>query len=362
MVTSALWTDFNNDGWTDLIVVGEFMPITFYKNKEGTLTDVTDEMGLPDTRGFWNSITGGDFDRDGDTEYVVGNLGLNSRYHATPDEPVSVYARDFDGNGRLDPFLTYYLNGTEYPAHGLDAAIEQIPRMKETYPTYESYAKERFDQVIPERFVTEEKATVLRATRLESSYLDNDGDGAFSIRALPDKAQWAPIYGMVAADVTHNDTLDLVAIGNSHSPHVATGRLDASIGLVLEGEGNGRFTPMPHTQSGFFVDGDGMGLARLLKADGGPLYLAAQNSNAMKVFADADTSAPAAWIDPKPLDAYARFAYEDGTTEKRELYYGSGYLSQSSRAVRVPASVDSVTVHQFDGGTRTVRLQSASEK
>jgi len=362
MVTSALWTDFNNDGWTDLIVVGEFMPITFYKNKEGTLTDVTDEMGLPDTRGFWNSITGGDFDRDGDTEYVVGNLGLNSRYHATPDEPVSVYARDFDGNGRLDPFLTYYLNGTEYPAHGLDAAIEQIPRMKETYPTYESYAKERFDQVIPERFVTEEKATVLRATRLESSYLDNDGDGAFSIRALPDKAQWAPIYGMVAADVTHNDTLDLVAIGNSHSPHVATGRLDASIGFVLEGEGNGRFTPMPHTQSGFFVDGDGMGLARLLKADGGPLYLAAQNSNAMKVFADADTSAPAAWIAPKPLDAYARFAYEDGTTEKRELYYGSGYLSQSSRAVRVPASVDSVIVHQFDGGTRTVRLQSASEK
>ena len=362
MVTSALWTDFNNDGWTDLIVVGEFMPITFYENEEGTLTNVTDQTGLPDTRGFWNSIVGGDFDRDGDTDYVVGNLGLNSRYHASPEEPVSVYARDLNGDGRLDPFLTYYLNGKEYPAHGLDAAVKQIPRMKGTYPTYESYAKETFDEIIPERFVSEEKATVLRATRLENSYLENKGDGTFAIRALPDRAKWAPLYGMVATDVTHDGVLDLVAIGNSHSPHVATGRLDASIGLVLEGTGDGHFDPMPHTESGFFVDGDGMSLARLSDSDGAPLYLAAQNDDALEVFAESEVPTRSTRIETKPLDSYARITYADGATERRELYYGSGYLSQSSRTLRVPATAASVTVYQFDGSSRSVDLSSASDQ
>ena len=360
MVTSALWTDFNGDGWTDLIVAGEFMPITFYKNEEGSLTDVTDQTGLPDTRGWWNSISGADFDRDGHTEYVVGNLGLNSRYHASPDEPISVYARDLNGDGRLDPFLTFYLNGKEYPVHGLDAAVEQVPRMKGTYSTYESYAKETFHEIIPERFVTEEKATVLRATHLESSYIENEGDGTFSIRPLPDKTQRAPLYGMVTTDVTHNGQLDVVAVGNSYAPHVGTGRLDASVGLVLEGNGEGHFTPVPHTESGLFLNGDGMGLAQLLEANGEPLYLATQNKDSLRAFAGSEAPVKTVRITTRPLDAYAHITYQEGATEKRELYYGSGYLSQSSRAIRVPASTDSVTVYQYDGRSRSIYPSSVS--
>ncbi|HKO80111.1 MAG TPA: VCBS repeat-containing protein, partial [Chitinophagaceae bacterium] len=114
MVTSALWTDFDNDSWQDLVVVGEFMPIRFFKNVKGIFKEVTDQTGLQNTSGWWNSIVAGDFDNDGDIDYVAGNLGLNGPYKASAKEPVCIYAKDYDKNGRLDPIMCHYTDGTEY--------------------------------------------------------------------------------------------------------------------------------------------------------------------------------------------------------------------------------------------------------
>jgi hypothetical protein len=327
------------------------MPITFYENREGQLTEVTDETGLPDTRGWWNSIIGADFDRDGDTDYIVGNLGLNSRYSASPSEPVSVYARDFNGDGRLDPFLTYYLNGREYPVHGRDAALRQIPRMEKTYPSYESYATETFPDIIPERFLQE--AYTVRATRFESSYLENNGDGTFDIRALPPKAQWAPMYGLTVSDVTGDGILDVIAVGNSYAPHVGTGRLDASTGWVLKGDGTGHFEALPHTDSGLFVDGDGTGVVRMSSSEQGTVVLAAQNDDSLKAYMSTSSSQGSRFR-PNPLDAYVKFQMDGGHSVKREFYHGSGYLSGSSRTIRIPPSAERGTVYRYDGTARAL--------
>src|SRR5690606_38979881 len=137
----ALWTDFNQDRWVDLMVVGEFMPIQFYQNVEGTLQDVTHATGLYATHGWWNSIQGADFDSDGDTDYVLGNLGRNSRYQASAEQPVSIYAADFDQNGSIDPILTYYLDGQEYPVHSRDDLLNQMVSLRQKFTRYATYAK-----------------------------------------------------------------------------------------------------------------------------------------------------------------------------------------------------------------------------
>ena len=117
LVTSALWTDYDNDGWTDLLVVGEFMPIRFFRNQDGKFIERTEATGLVGINGWWNSIAGGDFDHDGDIDYVVGNLGLNSPYRASSEQPLCVYASDFDKNGSIDPVMCYYVQGENYLAH-----------------------------------------------------------------------------------------------------------------------------------------------------------------------------------------------------------------------------------------------------
>lgn len=348
MVTSALWTDFNTDGQVDLIVVGEFMAIRFLENRGGRFEDVTARTGLTHTEGWWNSIIGGDFDRDGDTDYVVGNLGLNTRYDASPSEPVSVYAADFDRNRLLDPLLTHYVEGKEVPVARRSSFLTQMPSLRRQFPDYESYATATVsDLFTPEQL---NNALTLRATRFASSYLENEGDGRFSIRPLPTNAQLGPLYGLLARDVTGDGYLDVLAVGNSYAPDVITGRHDALIGVLLEGDGEGQFTAVPHLQSGFFVDGPARGLARLQRSDGRSVYLAVQNDDSTQVFIQSDEQ-DGRTRSPGPLDAYVQITFPDGATERRELYHGSGYLSQPSRSFRLPPPAVSVSIHGYNGST-----------
>jgi len=146
MVTSALWTDFNNDSWQDLIVVGEFMPIRIFKNDRGILSEITESTGLKNTHGWWNSINHGDFDNDGDTDYILGNLGLNSRFKASAKEPLCIYANDYDKNGQIDPVMCYYINGKNHVAHSRKDLIDQINAMRGRFRTYSDYANTTFDE------------------------------------------------------------------------------------------------------------------------------------------------------------------------------------------------------------------------
>ncbi len=348
LVTSALWTDFDGDERIDLLLVGEWMPITFFKNEGGRFANVSGGVGLEDTEGWWNSLAAGDFDRDGDVDYVAGNLGLNTRYAASPGAPVRVHAKDFDQDGRIEPVLSHVIAGIRYPAHGRDAMIDEIAAMILRFPTYSDYADASFTDVFTDREL--KGAYVAEAVRFETSYLENRGDGTFEIRALPIRAQFAPVFGMQPGDYDGDGHLDLLMVGNSYAADSETGRADAFVGAFLKGDGTGRLSYVDPTASGIFVAGDAKGLAEVAAGDGSSVLLATQNGGPLTVFSVARSHTRA--VPLQPLDRSALLTFEDGSTRKEEFFYGSTYLSQGSRVLWVPADVEHIVI--YDGDRRTV--------
>ncbi len=364
LVTDALWTDFNEDGRVDLMVVGEWMPVSVFKNdKDDGFTEVTEESGLEGTSGWWMSLAAGDFDEDGDTDYVAGNLGLNTRYEAAPGAPVQIHAKDYDENGQIDPVLTYVVNGTRYPVPRRDEMIAQIPGLKARFPMYEKYATASFS----EAFTDEERAAayVKEAARFETSYLENEGGGTFSVRALPRSVQIAPVFGMETGDFDGNGHLDLLMVGNWYAPNIRTGRADAFVGAHLHGDGTGQFSVRNGTENGFYVDGDAKATARVATGNGSSLVLVTQNSDSLKAFRSPRLDSMRT-VQLRPLDQSAVLHFTDGRTRQAEFYYGSSYLSQSSRVLRVPPDVVRVVITNSTGERRTLtgskgRLAAAGE-
>jgi hypothetical protein len=344
LVTSALWTDVDNDGWIDLMIVGEFMPITCYKNNGGkTFTPFAKET-LVHTSGWWNSLTAGDFDNDGDTDYVAGNLGLNTRYLGNKKEPLCIYANDYDKNGSIDPVMTYYLQGIQHIVHARDELISQINPMRLRFRKYEEYANATFEQsFLPSEL---EAAYVVCSEWFETSYVENLGDGKFSIKALPIESQFSTVFGVVARDFNHDDNLDIVMVGNMYASDVNTGRYDASVGLYLAGDGKGNFQSSKAMECGLFTDDDAKGMADLTLGAEGMLLLVGNNDGVAKAFVVHQQYK--SYL-PDPDDAYALVTLANGKIFKHEFYYGSTYLSQSSRALRYSESVVKIEVYNFKG-------------
>lgn len=344
MVTAALWTDFNNDTWQDLIVVGEFMSVRVFQNNSGNLEEITQQAGLEDSHGWWNSIQGGDFDNDGDTDYVLGNLGLNSRYKASKDEPLCIYANDYDKNGLIDPVMCYYVDGENYVAHSRNDLIEQINAMRVRFRTFSDYANATFE----ESFLKEELADayVVKSQTFANSYLENLGSGKFKLSELPRSVQTAPIYGMVVKDYNADGNLDVLAVGNFYNGEVFSGRYDASIGWVLAGDGKGGFNPLKVEESGFFVQGDAKGLVNLFTEEG-ELVLAGINDDATKTFSFSENQQRLYTPEPDVISALIKYA--DGRRQKIEFYHGAGYLSQPSRSLSIPKNAVSIKIMNSQG-------------
>ena len=355
MITDALWTDFNNDGKVDLVIVGEFMPITFLVNGNGKFAKV-DNSGIENLTGWWNSITGGDFDNDGDIDYVAGNLGLNNNYQVTKEWPLKIYAKDFDGNGSVDPVLACYMrvsmNSEErklFPIHFWDEINSQSPKFRQKYSRYRQYSKVTIDQLLPAEEL--EGAIILEANHMASSYIENLGNNKFKISELPTLAQSAPINGMNLIDVNGDGNLDIVAIGNDYGNEVFAGRFDAFTGLILLGDGKGSFKPMSSAQTGFYVPGDAKSLIRINNSVGTPLLVAGQNRDSIRVFAL--NSGDSEMIKLQPGDSYAEILSADGKKQRVEFYYGSGYLSQSARSFAVPRGATDIKIYDFAGKVRS---------
>lgn len=348
MVTGALWTDFDNDTWTDLIVVGEFMPIVFFKNHSGKLKRYTPGQ-LGQTVGWWNSITGGDFDNDGDTDYVAGNLGLNSIYQATEEEPVCLYAKDFDGNGTMDPVLCRFIQGKEYPVHYRESLTDQMITLKKTLTSYDTFGRLTFHDIFRPPLLKD--ALVLKATQMASVYLENRGGGNFRIKQLPVTAQFAPAYGILPVDVDQDGNLDLLAVGNSYAPDPLTGRYDASLGNCLLGDGQGNFRDLDHARSGFLVKGDAKAVVWVPLGTEISLFLVTQNQDSLKAFA---RKYKGRVFTPAPDDVAADLYLTNGVTRRHEFYYGSGYLSQPSRSIVIPGEVDKIVVFNALGERREI--------
>jgi len=358
LVTAALWTDFDDDGQVDLLVAGEWMPLTFMRNQKGKFENETSQTGLPNTSGWWNSLLAEDFDQDGDLDYVAGNLGLNSKFSASAKEPLSIYVKDFDQNNTIDPIMAYYNMGEEYPVAPRDALLGQIIQLRRRFPRYEIYGQAKFSDVFTGEEL--EDAYVLQSVHIQSSYLENLGNGKFKISHLPLKAQFAPIYGMLAEDVNADGHPDLICVGNSYATETQTGQYDAGIGNVLLGNGKGDFLPASMQQSGFWVDTDAKALTRIMGEDQQPQYWISSNADSLKAYAKAASPQDLLMIPLRYDDFFAIAEYKNGKTYKREFHYGEGYLSQSSRTWCVAAdSISEVTIYNYSGSKRSIDMSKA---
>jgi enediyne biosynthesis protein E4 len=282
MVTSSIWTDFDQDGWQDLMLVGEFMPLTIFKNQQGKLFNKLEVDSFKNTNGWWNSLVEADFDKDGDLDYVVGNLGLNSKYKVSENEPVTVCAKDFDESGTMDVIMTAYNYGKEYSVHPRSTLIDQLIAMRRRFKTFKEYGETTFKDMIPETDL--KGTTMLKATQFASCYLENKGNGKFIIKSLPMESQIAPINSIIAKDINQDGNLDLLSIGNDFSTETLTGRYDAGIGNYLQGDGKGNFKNVSVTKSNFFVTGDAKALAEVKLKDGSSLFLASRNNEKLLAF------------------------------------------------------------------------------
>ena len=353
LVTSALWTDFNNDNQIDLVVVGEWMPLTFLANNKGHFSNVTKKTNLENTEGWWNSITSGDFDNDGDIDYIAGNLGLNSKYKATKDEPVSICAKDYDKNGTLDPVLCLYVQGKEYPTHPRDELIFQMPGLRKRLYSYSAYGESTFDKIFSKEEM--EGAYIVKAKKMTSVYLENLGHGKFKMKDLPVRAQFSPVYGMLVKDCDGDNLLDVLLIGNSYATEVLTGWYDALIGLYLKGDGKGNFIPVTVNKSGFMVKDDGKSMIELTSKSGESLVLAATNSGPLKAFKNYGSNKYKT-VSLNADDAYGLITFKNGKKQRCEFYYGNGYLSQSSRVFKVNQDVSGLSIINFKGNLRRVEV------
>lgn len=352
MVTSAIWTDYDQDGWVDLIVAGEWMPIVFYKNNQGKFVDASARTGLKNTTGWWNSIASGDFDEDGDTDYVLGNVGLNSEGKPSNDKPLTLFAKDFDKSGTLDPVMTRYIGNDLYPVHPRDEMTSQMNFLKKRFVYYADYSKARITDVFKPEVLKDARKLVCET--MQSVMLENKGNGKFALKYLPADAQMGAVYGLVAEDFNRDGHLDLLLSGNSHATESISGRLDGLNGLLMLGDGKGGFKPLRAAESGILIPGDAKGMAQLKLANGSSLVLAAQNNGPLLAFTSG-VGSKMVYIKPISQDWNLEAVYDDGQKRRIELAYGSGYLSQSSRNVALPrAGLKKVMLTDFRGRSREV--------
>ena len=287
LICDAVPVDYNNDGWPDLILAGEWMPITFLRNNHGTFVNETAQSGIGDRFGWWNSLCIGDFDNDGKIDLIAGNLGGNSFFSGSSQYPINNYFNDFDKNGVYESITTKFLldkDGIykEFPASSHDEIVNQLPFLRKRFPTYKDFAEASFDKL----FTKSEMAGSIKshANYFASSYIHNLGNGKFEIQALPAMAQMAPVFGMVTGDFNGDGKLDIAMCGNDFGAEVTNGRQDALNGLVLLGDGKGTFTALTILQSGIYIPGDGRSFVKLKNPSGQLLLASSENKGKLKLF------------------------------------------------------------------------------
>ena len=354
MICDALFTDFDGDGQTDLIVVGEWMPVTFFRNVNGKFVNVTEGSGISDMTGWWTSIAAGDFRHTGRTDYIVGNLGLNSLYQASKQFPVCITAKDFDNTGNYIAIPSLYLPDQqgvkrEFPAMGRDDLARHMPGIKKKFPTYKPFALATMDDIL----TPEQRAGSVRlqATMMQSCYLRNDGGGKFTMIPLPKAAQVSVINGMVVDDFDGDGNPDVLINGNDYGTEVGTGRYDALNGLLLKGDGQGNFTPLSISQSGIYIPGNGKALVKLTGSEGKYLVAASQNRGPLKLY---ECKEKMQQVKANTDDVAAILHFKDGRTQKTEFYNGSSFLSQSGRFLSIGNNVATVEMINNRGIRRII--------
>jgi len=254
MITDAAWVDMNNDKKNDLVIVGEWMPVSVYINNNGKLENKTASYFDKKYSGWWNKLLIGDFNKDGRPDILAGNLGLNTQCKVSDKEPAEMFYKDFDDNGSVDPILCFYIQGKSYPYVSRDELLDQMSIMRPRYPDYKSYA----DAAIKDIFSADElkDANHLSANCLETTLFESAPDGRLHKKALPLQAQYSPVFTITSFDYDKDGNEDVLLCGNINHARLRFGKYDANYGLLLKGDGKGNFAYINQQQSGFNLTGD----------------------------------------------------------------------------------------------------------
>ncbi|HEY0653471.1 MAG TPA: VCBS repeat-containing protein, partial [Chryseosolibacter sp.] len=278
MITASRWIDVNNDRYLDLLVVGDWMGITLFLNRQGKLELQRNTFG--DTEGWYRALEVADLNGDGFTDFVTGNHGLNSRFRASKDEPVQLYVNDFDRNGSVEHILTRYSDGKSLPMVLRNDLVKQIPSLRKKYLHYRNYKEQGINDIFSKEQL--EHAVILHASDFQSSAWINKKDGTFEKIPLPGLAQITPIYAIAVNDFDGDKIPDILLGGNQTRSKPEAGIYQASYGLLLKGDGNGKFAVLSHQESGVVIHGE-MREARAIQLKGEPAIIVARNNDSIEV-------------------------------------------------------------------------------
>jgi hypothetical protein len=341
LVTAALWSDVDGDGWPDLLVTLEWGPVKYFHNDHGkNFADWTEKSGFGAAgSGWWNSIAAADFNGDGRMDYVVGNLGLNTQYRADKTHPALLFAGDFKGDGSLQLIEAYYEGDNLYPWRTRKDLGAVIPSILKRYPRNDYYARATLGEILGEVKLNE--AQRFAATEFRSGVFLSQPDGTHRFGPLPRLAQIAPVQGVVAGDFDGDGNADIYAVQNSYAPVPLVGWFDGGLSQLLHGDGHGHFTAVPLDQSGLIVPGDAKALVVLdLDGDGWPDFFVTRNNDTTLAFRNRGVAGrhslgvrlhgPAG--NPTGIGARITVELKNGSTRVGEIHAGSGYFSQSAAA------------------------------
>lgn len=276
MVNAGVWSDVNNDNRPDLVLAGEWMPITIFLNQGNKLKNSTEELGLKNTVGWWNSIQSGDFNQDGKTDFIAGNLGTNSRYITSAQNPLSIYINDFGNSGNRIGIITYNESNNNFPVHPRDDLMQQLPGLRKKFPLYSDYAKATINDLFDTTILN--KSKVITVNTFQSSVIINNGMTPWTVTPLPTEAQFAPVYGILVRDYDKDGIDDVLLAGNFYGAEVINGRYDAFKGLYLKGTGIGGFVI---GNNKFRAEGDVKCLSEI-QVKNKPVVLAALNNDSLQ--------------------------------------------------------------------------------
>jgi len=376
LVTGAVWSDADGDGWVDLLVTHEWGPVKLFRNNQGTLVDATAQAQLADRLGWWNGIAAGDLDHDADMDYVVTNFGLNSKYHATPENPTLLYYGDFEHSGRMRLVEAEFEDEKLFPVRGRSCSTNAMPFVGEKFESFHAFASSELAEIYTSTCL--DSAHRFAANTLESGLLVNDGTGQFTFEPLPRLAQISPGFGVALTDVDADGNMDLYLVQNFFSPQRETGRMDGGLSLLLLGSGTNdgpRFTPVWPEQSGLVVASDAKGLAVTdLDGNGSPDFVVANNNNKLAIFENRianecqrlNVVLRGKSGNPTAVGARITVTLQSGAARTIEIQSGSGYLSQSTSQRNFGLAredrVVSVTVRWPDGQETTVNHDGVSNR